>query len=110
MKEYMTFSVYTRRWNRRDTYRIAKIVTGWEIRHIAHSGDCDKSGVPHLFGNFRQDSISHPSDVGDYMERLWMEMDAKHISDGEAQEKLQEIADWVSSCEQEVPLWSGWNC
>ncbi|WP_096668032.1 hypothetical protein [Polaromonas sp. AET17H-212] len=105
----MTFRVYTNRWKNETTYRISKTATGWHLRANAIYGDCDKECHPFLYGNFDQDNMNYPSNIGAFMEHLWGLIDKGEIDAAEAQEKLQELADWVSACEKAEPHWPGWN-
>ena len=105
----LNFEVYNRRWNKKDIYTITWQENGWHLKHIAHTGDCDKEGKPFLYGNFGQDSINYPSSIDGFMEHLWQEIDEEVIDHEEAQKKLQQLADWVTTCEKATPKWEGWN-
>ncbi|MBV7482510.1 hypothetical protein [Bordetella sp. BOR01] len=104
-----TFTVYSRRWNHTDTYRFTKTSTGWNIQHMAHSGPCDREGSPHLIGNFDQDYISYPNRVEGFIGFIWDKLNAEEIDGTQAQEMLQQVADWVSNCERSQPEWPEWN-
>ena len=104
-----TFEVYNNRRDSNITYRINKTDKGWHISYIAISGDCAPDGEPYFYMNFRQDSIAYPSGFGSSLEHVWEELEHGHISDSEAQSMLQDLADWVSACEQSEPKWKGWN-
>lgn len=107
--EEFTFSVYANRWGSSSTYGVKKTNEGWHISHIAINGDCEPDGKPYFYSNFKQDSISYPSSFGSQLEWLWGQLDDGEIDSDEAQEKLQQLADWVSVCEKSEPRWSGWN-
>ena len=97
------FNVYSRRWGRRDSYRIKLTPTGWNIGHIAINGNSDKTGKNILFANFHQDYINYPYNIGDYMERLWERAHRENLSVEQIQEMLQALADWVSVTEENTP-------
>ncbi len=98
------FEVYSRRWGRRDTYRIKLTATGWNVSHIAINGDCDKEGERFLFLNFRQDYIDYPYKVGRYMEKIWERAHHDNLPIAKIQEMLQAVADWVSLTEENAPV------
>ena len=104
-----TFTVYSRRWEHTDTYRLVKNDKGWNISHLAINGQSKPDGDPILFRNFEQDYINYPSGVGPYLEFIWGELDNQTIAAEQAQVMLQQLADWVSSCEKSTPKWDGWN-
>lgn len=104
-----TFRVYSRRWNHEATYRFTKTDTGWDIQHEAHSGPCDHEGSPHLLNNFRQDNIAYPDKVEGFVGFIWRKLHVGEIGATQAQEMLQQVADWVSACERSQPVWGEYN-
>ncbi|MDX1491309.1 MAG: hypothetical protein R3332_08480 [Pseudohongiellaceae bacterium] len=104
-----SFKVHANRWGSTSTYKVRKTDTGWHVAHIAINGDCEPDGSPFLYSNFKQDHICYPSGLGNQLEWLWRQIDECEIDWEDAQEKLQELGDWVSTCEKAEPLWSGWN-
>ena len=105
-----TFMVFTRRWNSTVTYNVTKTTDGWHIRHIAINGDCEPDGSPYFYSNFDQDNVVYPSDFGGFLRHIWTALNREEMSEADAQEKLQELADWVSTCERSQPEWKEWNC
>jgi hypothetical protein len=106
-----TFQVYSKRWMHDDTYKITRLPGGWEVKHIAVGGLCDKGGKPFLFKNFRQDSIQYPSGLAGRMEWLWEQAASKGMTQEEVQTSLQTLADWVSETERNSPsqgIWEGY--
>lgn len=106
-----TFRVYSKRWGHEDTYTVKRTTDGWEISHLAIGGPCDKGGRPFLFDNFRQDSISFPDGLDDWMEWLWSQAETKGLTAEQVQASLQELADWVSQTEKTAPsggVWEGY--
>jgi hypothetical protein len=103
------FRVYSRRWDHDDTYRVKRTEDGWEIRHMAIGGPCDKGGRPFLFENLRQDSINHPAGLDGWMERIWTQAETKGLTEAQVQAALQQVADWVSQTEQNTPDIGGWE-
>jgi len=104
-----TFRVWSNRWGHHDVYTLEKLSDGWDLQHMAHSGHCDAECEPHLVANFDQDNINYPSSVGSFMGFIWQQLDSGEIDAARAQEMIQEVADWVSRCEQETPRFRGWN-
>lgn len=99
----MTFSVYSRRWGHKDNYRIKRTVNGWYVSHIAINGECDKDGSNILFANLKQDYIFYPEDaIKHAMEKLWEEADEGELDLEELQERLQQVADWITALEKTV--------
>lgn len=109
MKQQYTFEVYSRRRGYENTYRIEKLNEGWYIGFKAHSGKCDKEGSPYLAGNFNQDSINYPKRIGFYMEWIWDDLHNNKIDEVTAQERLQQLADWVSETEKSTPDTIEWE-
>ena len=108
MNEF-TFEVYSNLRSSNLTYNIKYTDTGWNIRHIAINGDCEPDGKPFFYENFEQDLIDFPSGFGEYLEWLWKQITNTSISNEKIQDKLQELADWVTTCEKNKPFWKGWN-
>jgi hypothetical protein len=103
LNKEMTFSVYTRRWGHNDVYRIERTIDGWEARHIAINGKCDKDGEGALMNNLHHDSIFFPEDGVKYaLNNLWETAEDGSLTPEELQNKLQQIADWISSVEKVV--------
>lgn len=108
MNEQLDFKVYSRRWDKYDTYKLARIPTGWDIRHIAINGKYDKQGNPYLFKNFKQDFISYPYDLPIILEILWDAAEKNNLTNQELQERINDLAEWVSKCERAHPSYSGY--
>lgn len=108
MNEF-TFKVFNNRKLCDLTYSVKKVSTGWDISHIAINGFCTPDGSPLFYDNFNQDHINYPSGFSNSLEWLWVQIDNGEMTQEEAQIKLQELADWVTSCEKSEPLWEGWN-
>lgn len=108
MNKY-NFTVYNRRHDREVTYILTKTNTGWHIQYIAINGECTPDGSPLFYANFDQDNINYPSGFNRFLEFIWTSLNNAVLSTPDAQEKLQELADWVSSCERAQPEWKGWN-
>lgn len=97
----LDFSVYSRRWGHYDTYRIKRTVDGWDVGYIAINGSCKKTGENVLFMNLKHDSIFFPEEGIKYaLEVLWNEADETGMSIEELQNKLQQVADWISKMEK----------
>ena len=109
----MSFCVHTRRWGHRDTYTMSRTLDGWEVKHIAINGACEKDGTGALFINLNHDCVFYPEDGVKYaLSKLWEEADEGELTFDELQTKLQQIADWISTVEKAVgdgqPDWVGY--
>ena len=96
----LKFQVHNNRRNSILNYKISKTPEGWGFKHISINGDCKPDGSPYFKMNFEQDNMSYPSSFGEFLEHLWSKIDSAEITEEEAQNKLQELADWVSLCEK----------
>lgn len=113
INKILTFSVYSRRWGHKDTYHIERTIDGWNVRHISINGRCEKNGEGALFSNLHHDGIFFPEDgVRHALESLWNLADENEMHVKELQEKLQQIANWISIVEETVgknqPEWVGY--
>lgn len=99
----LKFEVYNRRWRHSDCYRIKRTIDGWECRHLAINGKCEKSGEGALFNNLKHDNVFFPEDAIMYaMENLWEAAEEGEINLFELKERLQQVADWISHVEKSV--------
>lgn len=113
LNKELDFSVYTRRHGYEDTYRIKRTVDGWCVNCAFNNGDCDKEGHEALYENLRHDSVFFPEKGVRYaMEKLWEQAAEGELSLEELQERLQQVADWISHVEKAVgdaqPDWVGY--
>ena len=108
MNEY-SFRVYNNRRKSEITYKIRKTEKGWDFQHIAINGECHPDGTPFFDRNFDQDHICYPKDFKVWLEFIWSGLHNNHISILDAAQKLQELADWVSTCERSKPKWDGFS-
>lgn len=109
----LSFSVYTRRWGHTDNYIIYRTIDGWEVKHIAINGLCEKDGTGALIMNLQHDAVFYPEDGVKYaLSQLWEQSDEGKLDIDELQTKLQQIADWISTVERAVgdgqPDWVGY--
>jgi hypothetical protein len=110
LNKEMKFSVYTRRWGHTDSYKIERTIDGWMVHHISINGKCKKDGEGVLINNLQHDSVFFPEDgVKSALGTLWNDAEDGNLTIEELQEKLQEVADWISSVEKVVgenqPKW-----
>ena len=99
----ITFEVYTRRWGHSDIYRMQRTIDGWLCNHMAINGKCEKSGEGALFNNLNHNCVFYPEEAVMFaMEKLWETADEGEIDLVELQNRLQQIADWISSVEKAV--------
>lgn len=103
----MNLTVYSRRWGHDDTYTVEITNTGWNISHVAHSGDCDSFGKPYLFTILDHDSINYPEELGGYMDWLWRTANEQNMDETEIQKHLDELGAWIQTTEKSTPrgLW-----
>jgi len=106
----LKITYYTRRWSQRVSLNVKKTSTGWHISHIAINGDTDPEGHPILERNLVQDNVHFPKDVGHFLGHVWYLLEEGVIDEARAQEMLEDIGQWISSCETSQPTWRGWNC
>ena len=99
-------NIYIDRWKTSRIWGFTKTETGWYFNYKMLSDNCDPQGNPGVKRAFNHDNISYPNSFGNYLEYLW---EQSELSDKELQEKLQQLADWVSVCERSQPKWIGWN-
>lgn len=105
-----SFRVYSRRWGHRDTYYFTRTKEGWYLECMGYKGDCDKYGNPILFTSLNHDSIRYPSVLDSYLYYLWMAANEDGLTEEQVQNALNELADWVSLCEESSPrgVWEGY--
>lgn len=108
MNEY-NFRIYNNRRKSEITYKIRKTEAGWSFQYIAINGECQPDGKPLFDRNFDQDFICYPSDFHALLEFIWLGLHKNEISSSDAAHKLQELADWVSTCERSKPKWNGFS-
>lgn len=104
------FKIYVDRYKTYSTYSLTKTADGWNIQHKAHSGATRPDGSPLLVANFDQDDVKYPTGIDGFLQYVWNGLENGAISEQIAAKKIQEIADWVSICEEKQPHWIGWNC
>jgi hypothetical protein len=105
----LKFSYWTNRWGSSTMVYLTHTPDGWHLSATAHTGDCDRSGAPCLHSNFDQDSVCFPSGLGGFLEHAWEKIQASEWGEEMAQQRIQELADWVTVCEKNQPRWPGWN-
>ena len=99
----LTFEVYTRRWGHSDIYCMQRTIDGWLCNHMAINGKCRKSGEGALSNNLNHDGVFFPEEAVMFaMEKLWETADEGEIDLVELQNRLQQVADWISSVEKAV--------
>jgi hypothetical protein len=97
------FRVYGSRFGHDDIYRLKRTKTGWHFSFNAYKGNTDHGGSPVLNQALEHDFISYPSTINDYIGSIWREAADKGLSVEEVQDRLNQVADWVSSCEKNAP-------
>jgi hypothetical protein len=76
LNKTLTFSVYSRRWGHKDTYRMERTIDGWNVNHIAINGKCEKNGEGSLLRNLRQGHIFFPKEGVKYALEKYIVTDA----------------------------------
>ncbi|MBU1994989.1 hypothetical protein KKC15_09810 [bacterium] len=99
----LKFKVYNNRKESFLTYKFNKTNNGWHMSHIAINGDCEPNGKPILYLNLNQDCIFYPNQIDILLEELWFDINEERINKITAQKRLQDIADWITLCEQNRP-------
>lgn len=97
------FEVFTRRWGNSDLYTIKRTETGWYVKFLSYTGECNKAAQPFLFGALTHDSINYPEALPGYFEWLWEQAKEDGLSHEEVQQALDQLAKWVSVCEKNSP-------
>ena len=97
----LTFKVYNRRWGHADIYGITRTVEGWNISHIT-TGKSEKDGE----GALTEEGVKYA------LSELWEQAEDGELTLSELQERLQQVADWISIVEKAVgegqPDWVGY--
>ena len=97
------FKVYSKRWGHYDTYNLKRNADGWYVSFITIKGQCDFNGEPYLYKNFDQDWIAHPKEeVKSLLSSIWTRAE-EGASKETVQGYLDEVAEYVSTCEKEKP-------
>lgn len=104
------FSVFTRRHHTHNRYRIQRTVDGWSAGHISIKGPCKKDGTGALTANLTHDSVFYPENgLKHAMSELWEQAEEGELTPDQLQERLQQVADWISAVERAVgehqPSW-----
>jgi len=105
----LELTYWTNRWGSTTTLGLEKTKEGWIFHAMAHSGQTDSFGMPHLIGNFHQDYVAFPDGVGNFLHFIHTQITNGAIDEDRAQEMLNQLGDWISECERSTPKWSGWN-
>jgi len=109
LNKKMNFEVYTRRWGHKDIYTIERTVDGWDCRHISINGKCKKNGEGSLFLNLEHDGVFFPKEGVAYaMQTLWDDADDGKIDFDELSDRMQQVADWISTVEKSVNAQPEW--
>lgn len=103
-----TFPVHSRRWGHRDSYRIRRTHTGWNVGHmqqVAAGPDARVAGKDGtgLFAMLDHDSINYPEALPRYFEYLWEQAADQGLTSERVQKAITGLADWVSACEKASP-------
>jgi hypothetical protein len=107
--EDFKLTFYTRRWSSTVTLNVKKTDAGWHISHIAINGDADREGAPLLVANLKQDGVKYPAGLDGFMGFIWDKLHKEEIDADLAQDMMDELGTWISTCESSQPVWKEWN-
>jgi len=91
MKFCMKIDIPTRNYPMR--FNLTHTSTGWNYSHFGNQGRCEPNCAPLLYKDLIGYSIEWPLDIEEQIETIWEGIQAKRLTEAEAQVKLQEIAD-----------------
>lgn len=104
--EVFKVRIYTNRWGRYDSYRFKRTDSGWIITGGAAFNQSenlsDKSGKPSLYKALDHDTVCYPQQTGDVLCVIWEE-GKNGASKEELQMHLDDLGEWISSCEKSRP-------
>ncbi|MFA5499325.1 MAG: hypothetical protein WCX83_03690 [Candidatus Cloacimonas sp.] len=98
------FKVYSKRWGHEDTYDVERTLDGWAIHAMAVRKSGNKHGSS-IIEHLKHDSICYPHNVESYIYSLWLYADRNPIEVSDLEDKMKEIADWISQTERNRPGW-----
>lgn len=92
-----TFKVFGRHYQHEDSYDVTFNEDGWYISHISISGQCDRTGEPSLYANFRQDDISFPEAIRSEMSSIWEFYHEGMITAEDVQKNFDLLGRWIDA-------------
>ncbi|MNR11307.1 hypothetical protein D3C85_1276000 [compost metagenome] len=104
-----TICVFSRRWGHTDAYQLEHNSKGWKITFKTNEGQSSPDGKPVLYHHFDHDYINYPIGLSDMLEHVWNQISNNEISQADAQDRLQQLAEWVSNTERYKPKWPEYN-
>ncbi|MBV6682345.1 hypothetical protein KV679_01425 [Bacillus sp. JRC01] len=104
----LDFKVFTCRWGHYDNYTFIRLYNGWKISAMIGAIDCSPNGEAisakepsGLYYILNQDSVQYPEDGVKYaLSNLWKDADNNEMSLEELQDKLHDVANWISEVEK----------
>jgi len=102
------FPVYTNRWGHEDIYKVTRKYNGWYVENIGISGICKPNGKGFgessggFVANFEQDYVQVPKSFYFIIERLWELADDTEMDIDELQDKLLDVARFISEVEKTI--------
>lgn len=106
----LKFRVFNRRRDSQVTIKLSRTNSGWYLSYNAIKGDCSEDGAPLLRMSLRQEGINFPEQLESYVSWVWERLHHEEIDTEQAQVMMNDVAKWISSCEESTPKWSGYNC
>lgn len=104
MNEKFDLKIYSRNSGYDIDLFLTRTENGWnlESENAFNDGECDKKGCSKFFDALNHESISYPYNVESFLEWLWCEA-YKGLGKKDVQEALDDITNWISLCEKNVP-------
>lgn len=101
LNKKLKFKVYSERWGNYDVYTIERTINGWNAYFLAqHNKGVSKDGSDSIIPILEHDSIDYPKELKYCLELLWDSADSDEMTIDELQDKIDELAKWVSEVEK----------
>jgi hypothetical protein len=99
--------IFIRKLKHYETFLIEPTKTGWNVKNFPN-GRSDPNGQGGMIMQLDRNFVNFPPQTGDYLEWLWHQIQSGEINEHEEiQQKLNDLAGWVSICEKATPKWKG---
>lgn len=105
LNKELKFEVFSRRWRHNDTYIIKRTTEGWKCFFFTEYNG-GKNGEA-ILSSMKHDGISYPVNLEYDFKTLWELADDEEMPLDELQNKINEIAIWVSEVEKKKPEFLG---
>lgn len=95
--------IYSNKFKKNISFGFVRTAHGWLSKYGADSYKGNKTAEDSLLRHLRDENISYPYDLGDYLESVWKDLKIKNLSFSQAQLQLSLISEWISVCEKSRP-------